>query len=212
MKINYKALELFPTPLVIMDIEEDTDALLNCKEFELSTVDADKLNHKNNPLGQRILEQYPAIRDLFINKFKEVMKQYMNYFDKEYMITTSWITHTAEGGQAQAHLHRNSFWSGVYYFDKDYPKGTADIQFQIERLGDYYFSSLDIKNYTPINTDAWTISPKPKRLLLFPSHLQHQIEVQTSNTIRKSLAFNIVPISRYGSFDSSYDIDWGKAA
>ena len=42
----------FPTPLVIMDIEEDTDALLDCKEFQLSTVDADKINHKNNPIAK----------------------------------------------------------------------------------------------------------------------------------------------------------------
>ena len=48
--------------------------------------------------------------------------------------------------------------------------------------------------------------------MFFPSYLKHRIMYHEDNAPRFSLAFNIVPISRYGSFDSSYDIDWGKAA
>ena len=51
-------------------------------------------------------------------------------------------------------------------------------------------------------------SPKKNLLILFPSYLFHQVLSYEGTSIRKSLAFNIVPIGFYGDGDSSYNTRW----
>ena len=50
--------------------------------------------------------------------------------------------------------------------------------------------------------------PSTNSLVLFPSYLSHRIAEHQSKKIRRSLAFNIVPVGSYGEYDSSYDTNW----
>ena len=207
---HFDVMELFPTPLIIMQIEEDTDELFEVKDFSesvCSNYGPDKV--RNDVRGKRILENYPHLRDMFLEKFNKVMEKYMAFKKKDYMITTSWITYMEKGGRSDRHCHRNCFWSGIYYFQNEYPEGTAKLKFHgPQNLGDYFFGLHEFEELTISNSTAWTYKPLPKTLYLFPSHLEHEIKTHEIDTIRQSLAFNIAPASRYGSFDSSYDQSW----
>ena len=99
---------------------------------------------------------------------------------------------------------------GVYYYQDEYEKGTAEICFNNpnEQLTDFYFDKDDIKQYVKSNSNAWIITPRPKLLLLFPSYLEHEILLHNVNTDRNSLAFNIVPTGRWGMSDSTFDTNW----
>ena len=146
---------------------------------------------------------------MFLEKFNQVMEKYMAFKKKDYMITTSWITYMEKGGRSDRHCHRNCFWSGIYFFQNEYPEGTAKLKFHgPQNLGDYFFGLHEFKELTISNSTAWTYKPLPKTLYLFPSHLEHEIKTHEIDTIRQSLAFNIAPVSRYGAFDSSYDPSW----
>ena len=204
--IKYDTEELFPTPLVKVKIEENTDELKLINNFTTSRIDKN-----GQTLGSmRILENYPIIRDLFISKFNYIAEEYLQYKKRKYLITTSWVTQTKLGGRSQIHKHRNSFWSGVYYYQDEYETGTAEICFNNpnEQLTDFYLDEDDIKQYVKSNSNAWVITPKPKLLLLFPSYLEHEILLHNINTNRCSLAFNIVPTGRWGMSDSTYDTNW----
>ena len=112
---HFDVMELFPTPLIIMQIEEDTDELFEVKDFSASVCSnygPDKV--RNDVRGKRILENYPHLRDMFLEKFNKVMEKYMAFKKKDYMITTSWITYMEKGGRSDRHCHRNCFWSGIY--------------------------------------------------------------------------------------------------
>ena len=64
-------------------------------------------------------------------------------------------------------------------------------------------------NHWNIKTSqTWRISPQHNLLLLFPSYLRHAIIKSKDDVVRDSLAFNIVPIGEYGSFDSTYNTGW----
>ena len=156
------------------------------------------------------MERFPRIRDLFLDKFNLIAEDYLGYIKKNYIITTSWVTYTKKGGRSQQHRHRNSFWSGVYYFQDEYPEGSAKIQFTnpAEGIPDVNYSNLDIDHFNKVNSNAWIFSPVPKQLLLFPSHLEHEIMLHEIDTVRHSLAFNIMPLNRWGDADSSYDMAW----
>ena len=104
----------------------------------------------------------------------------------------------------------NSFWSGVYYFQDDYPTGTAEISFNNPnaQLSSIFFTEDDIRNANKSNCSSLLIKPEPKLLLLFPSYMYHQVVSHTIDTERLSLAFNIMPITEWGSGDSYFNMDW----
>ena len=204
--IKYDIEELFPTPLIKVKVEENTEQLKFINDYTTSSVDKN-----GQTLGNmRVLEQHPNIRDLLLSKFNHVAEEYLKYKRRKYIITTSWITQTKIGSRSQLHSHRNSFWSGVYYFQDEYEMGSAKLSFSNpnEHRADVFFDESDIEQYTKSNSNAWVITPRPKLLLLFPSYLEHEILSHNINTDRKSLAFNIVPTGRYGMSDSTFDVNW----
>jgi len=217
---QYNVEELFPTPVISMILSEDTEDLKNINDFtaaQYTTEVAKDLDPYNNDMnitpdggGKRVLENYPRIRDIFLEKFSNIAEEYLGYRRKKYMISTSWVTYTKRGGRSQQHKHRNSFWSGVYYFQDEYPEGSAGIAFHNpwEGAPDINFADLDIENFNKLNSNMWCYQPQPKQLLLFPSHLEHEIMTHEADTLRHSLAFNIVPVERWGGQDSSFDVSW----
>jgi hypothetical protein len=52
---------------------------------------------------------------------------------------------------------------------------------------------VEIDNYDLLNSSKWTIRPKNKDILIFPSHLTHEVTPNTSDKNRYVLAFNIFP-------------------
>ena len=127
-------------------------------------------------------------------------------YECDFMITTSWLTVTNQGQSSGFHNHKNSFWSGVYYYD-EYDELVGDIQFY-NPLRTFDNFELIPKKKTLANAIAIEIKPKNKSLIFFPSFLAHRVTTHHSERPRHSIAFNIIPINHYGNDDSSYDTDW----
>ena len=108
--------------------------------------------------------------------------------------------------------HRNSFWSGVYYYHDNYDDDSGAIEFENPLLNrwDFMFDVPDIETLNEFNAGSWRFKPQKKRLILFPSHLKHSISLNKSNDIRYSLAFNIVPLGVWGEGDAAYDMAWSS--
>jgi len=210
MKNKYEILPLFSSPLVFTIIEENTDALNTYQNFVKSDIDStsNTTSNKNFNDKKRILEHYPKIRDILLKKFKEYSNEALKY-DNDYMITTSWITNVDQGGYAQRHFHKNSLYSGVYYFQDDYPEGCASLEFTspIMQLTDFMISPSE-SDCDILNSQSWIVNPQPKLLIFFPSYVNHQILIHRNNKPRRSLAFNIIPIGEYGQGDSTYKNSW----
>lgn len=209
--VTYDVNELFPTPIIEIEIEENTDELKFVKDFP-SNIDENNTFQGQTSKNLRILEKYPYTRDLLLSKFNYVAEDYLKYKKKKYIITTSWITKTLKGGYSHNHRHRNSFWSGVYYFQDEYEDGSAELCFSNpnEQLSDVIFEENDIKEDVIVNSNSAIFNPEPKLLLLFPSYLGHQILHHGINTERLSLAFNIMPTVQWGGADSAININWFK--
>ena len=204
-------LELFSTPIVTFKIEEDTHELNQINNYTQSVIsNYDNNNVSGSVTGKRILEQYPKIRDIFLDKFSNIAENYLKYKKRKYIITTSWITYTKKGGQSSNHNHRNSFWSGVYYFQDDYPKGSEHLKLNstISGLGDVFFAKNDCQEICANNSEVVNIQPESKMLILFPSYLKHEVSIHQIDKKRLSLAFNIMPVGRWGESDSSIDLSW----
>tara|TARA_X000000368_G_scaffold107073_1_gene83108 strand:+ start:257 stop:916 length:660 start_codon:yes stop_codon:yes gene_type:complete len=206
--MNYNVIPAFPSPVIMVDVEEDTSELLEHDQYSVSHEQKD--DYEKPVASQRVLEKYPKTKEILLNKFISVAEEVLGYKKRNYTITTSWFTLNNKGEGSQLHKHKNSFWSCVYYYQEEYPEGTGQILFDnpnVEKF-DFYFSAGDIKEINNNNSLSCVIPPQPNLLLIFPSYLQHQILTHKRDQHRSSLAFNIVPLGSWGDGDSSFDQSW----
>ena len=201
MKSKFELIQLFPVCVPIIHVDENTDEL-KTYDGEFQTITYSTCSQSKD---LRVLERYPKTKKILLDYFRKFSNEVLEY-NSDYGITTSWLTRTREGQSSTFHNHKNSFWSGVYYYD-DYDNNVAEIQFT-NPLAIYNQYELNVVNPTTANSNLSYIMPSPNSLVLFPSYLSHRIAEHRSKKIRRSLAFNIVPVGSYGEYDSSYNTNW----
>tara|TARA_B100000427_G_scaffold114643_1_gene95171 strand:+ start:264 stop:896 length:633 start_codon:yes stop_codon:yes gene_type:complete len=208
--MEYNVVTAFPSPIIQVYVEEDTSELLGHNQYTASHQTRERFDHSDPLASQRVLEKYPKTKEILLNKYISVAEDILKYKKRDYAITTSWFTLSKKGEGSQAHKHKNSFWSCVYYYQEKYSEGTGGILFNSPNteLFDYAFFENDIAEQNALNSRACVIVPQPNLLLVFPSYLQHKILKHNNDIPRSSLAFNIVPLGKWGTGDSHFDMSW----
>ena len=118
------------------------------------------------------------------------------YFSKEinFNITTSWVVKHQTGHFSQSHFHSNSLYSGVVYLQVDDTSGGIFFESKARQSPLYPTEmSIDIEEYTILNSVVWEYLPKNNDIIIFPSHLRHSVSVNNSKIDRYVIAFNIYP-------------------
>ena len=205
---RYVMKNIFSVPLLDTLVSQDTDELKTCDLYTYS--ENTKKEVVDSMESVRVLDKFPKTKNILLSYFYGIVKSQLKY-DGDFDITTSWITKTSKNESAQMHNHKNSFFSGVYYFD-EYDENCGGITFEnpLNQLSSYLVTTSDLNDNTiQYSSDSgMSIIPQSKLLLFFPSYMSHKIENHNSDKIRYSLAFNIVPVGLYGRSDSSYHTYW----
>jgi uncharacterized protein (TIGR02466 family) len=201
-----ETLPLFSCPVLKLYIDENTDELdKHIEKADFIHTSAFGSNWSYTSSDVRLLKKYPRIEKILLNKFKEVAKENL-YYENDFIISTSWMSRTEPGGYSQMHMHKNSFYSGVYYFN-EYDEDSSALEFETP-LTSYPDFQLIPTEFNVMNSNSWRIWPQKNLLVLFPSFVRHGVLENRSNETRYSLAFNIVPTGHYGEGDSAYDVGW----
>tara|TARA_R110002012_G_scaffold249498_1_gene427087 strand:+ start:1487 stop:2077 length:591 start_codon:yes stop_codon:yes gene_type:complete len=102
-----------------------------------------------------------------------------------------WCNINYKGGFNKAHIHPNSLWSGVYYVKTPKNCGTLKIE-------DPKSSSLMVRPRKTTQQEPqylWTevhFEAQAGRLIMFPSWLNHMVEINQSEEPRISISFNFL--------------------
>ena len=210
MNNNVFCMKPFTIPLVQMHVDEDTSELKSCNLYTRSNfqMQTDGTHEVDALRYYRVLEKFPTTKFLLTAYVNKVLNETIGY-DAKFAITTSWITLTTKNTKSQSHIHKNSFWSGVYYFDDDYGKNAGRLEFcnPIPQLSSF-LPGIREGEINSVTANEIYLKPRSKMLILFPSYVYHEVALHREDTNRHSLAFNIVPTGSYGSGDSSYDTSW----
>lgn len=202
MENNYEIIPLFPVPLyktiVPNKLSKVTHFLNNQELFSLET-------SLGQAYGERSKNTYilnePECLDLSKYILNHVLIYSKNYLGLRYdslKFSQSWISIKKPSQHHTPHSHSNSIISGVLYFG-DYDKNTSSIVFHNPKSSTNTFILSPLQNNQ--NT-RFSLSPTPGELIIFPSYLQHSVPENTTDKVRKSLAFNIVPTEGFGHEDS----------
>jgi uncharacterized protein (TIGR02466 family) len=177
---------LFPTPVYINNIDRDfteqelqfvNDQQNNCvkNEGNIHTEDSYILDKK----------QFKNIKIFLENCCKDYLEKIICPENNiELYITQSWLNYTKENQYHHKHLHSNSIISGVLYFNCN----NDNIKFYNSNIN-HTIKPL-IKKYNFWNSETWTFPAKTGELFMFPSSLNHGVDVKKGDNIRISLSFN----------------------
>jgi uncharacterized protein (TIGR02466 family) len=186
-------ISLFSSQLTIVNVKENTDYVKSI-DFEFLKTNTYFKSYMSK--DHKVLNKFPFLKQIILDHFYKFAKDTLRY-QNNFKITTSWITEI-EGEYSEFHHHKNSMFSGVYYFD-EYSDDSGHIEFK-NPLGCHSDFWLVPDDWNMANSLSYYIKPHKNLLIFFPSYLEHRI--CNNKETRRSLAFNIVPIPPYGHSDS----------
>lgn len=206
MKNNYKIIPIFPIPIFTIQVPSSFSNIIPL--FNQQKI-------KNNPLGlnsnfgQRsdnsyILNEssFLALSTYILDKATIYCKEVLNYNYKEYILSQSWISYKHPGDQHHPHTHSNSLISGVFYYEGNFKDQSSSINFSNTFLIESPTKPKYLSTRNQFSIPYFSLTPNPGMLILFPSSLPHSVPLNTTDKIRKSLAFNIVPKEGLGDEES----------
>ena len=150
---------LFASYIYTFQVTENTDRLKDHKETYKDVSKDVSYESGNASISRnlRVLEKYPKIKRNFIEKFKKIAKEEYEY-NEEFVITTSWFTKTEKGQYSNMHLHTNSFYSGVYYYD-EYTDDSSACKYESPLVAFPSYTMVP-REYNLKNSMNWRIFPK----------------------------------------------------
>tara|TARA_B100000745_G_scaffold220253_1_gene146770 strand:+ start:56 stop:691 length:636 start_codon:yes stop_codon:yes gene_type:complete len=182
---------IFPTPVYI--VKRDTN--LSPKEAKEIRKIIDKEGMYKNAGNSTSNNSY--IFNGKLKNIKQFCEEQLNIYVKEVInpkeeldiyITQSWLNITKPGEFHHEHSHQNSIVSGVFYIstEEDDKITFSDPNVKVKEL-----IKFEKKEYNPFNSSSWFFPSVTNDLVLFPSWLDHKVEVnEKATTDRISLSFN----------------------
>ena len=196
---------------------------INTKELYTQKKILEKKRYKGLINTKKKIIRKKKLTEFFLSKFGidsliiEIIKIFQQYtvdvlkLKNQFTISTSWFTKMKPKDTCRFHRHYNSFYSGLYYFN-DYEVNSGNICFldPLNSFNNFLIVPDSEQDCSIHNSKEWKIRPEKNMLIFFPSYLEHSILSNTSKKNRYSLAFNFVPIGKYGVSDSTYNTEWFK--
>jgi uncharacterized protein (TIGR02466 family) len=152
-----------------------------------NSVVSDKSLGNKTSLRSDLLE-HESLKDLK-RLFEDNVRVYAEKIiktDCQLYITNSWKNENHFKEPHSLHNHTNSIISGCYYIDVE----TSENSISFDRMSLPFTMNFKSKSYTEFNSTEWTVPIENNMLLLFPSSLFHQVRINQTNNIRRSIAFN----------------------
>jgi len=134
---------------------------------------------------------------------KEVDKKVLEFttsilgIEQELYITESWVAKTIKGGHHSIHNHPNSLFSGVLYLQ--IPTESSILFHYDNDLFKNFKFEFNFKNFNEYNSQVTRIMLNNNDLIIFPSWLNHSVEINNSQTERIVLGFNTFVKGNFGN-------------
>ena len=205
---QYNIFPLFASNFLVIEVNRDLDSnIQDLKKEKFYSTNQQGSKNSQSSVNMQVLEKVPILKKNILEEFNKYANEIL-CVDCEFEISKSWITKIEKNSFSQKHVHKNSFYSGVFYFD-EYANNSGQLELYTPLLyhSDFLITPVN-DNYTIHNSLTWKYSPQKNTLVFFPSYIEHRISENLQKSPRYSLAFNIVPTGRYGKGDSEIHANW----
>ena len=184
-------LPLFPTFVWKTQLAPHAWQPLNDRIGQVLAALAPELKHGQAWQSRHCLHELAEFSGFFayVNDATNAVLEFLKIGYREVEVTACWATINAPGRGHPKHVHPNSFLSGVYYLQTQ--SGADTINFHDPRVQTAVIRP-PVTELVAANADQAVISVTDGTLLLFPSWLEHSVDVNASLRVRISISFNIM--------------------
>jgi uncharacterized protein (TIGR02466 family) len=188
--------DLFPKTIAVGELKSLTpDVITRATELiDISSgneVEGDGAYTNDQQFLNRAI--FREVKQEILGMCKEFAKAYSHIVD-DIAICNSWGNVVGYGDSIRYHKHSNAYISGSFYLTDGSPFNIMDR----DRSELFGFSPRVEKGDNYRAMESFTINPKPRRIILFPSGLMHCVLPSKNQAKRYSVAFNAVPVGRIG--------------
>ena len=99
----------------------------------------------------------------------------------------------ANGGAISLHSHRNADLSAIFYIQTETGNDSGQLTFHAPK---HFLNNYPYANEGELGGAEIAIQPKRHRLILFPSHLEHEVKPYQGNCKRYSVSYDLSITSR----------------
>ena len=188
----------FTVPIFYIDMENSekinhkllNDILQWKKEDEKGTGRSNNLGwHSQEDMNLR--DEFEDIKNIINEKLNSIslIEQYSS--EADLVIEEMWANVSPKYAYNSYHFHPYSLWSGVYYVKA--PENSGQLKVEDPRSVALMVRPRMKEGKPPQR--LWreaSYDPKPGRLIMFPSWLNHCVDPNNSNDIRISVSFNFM--------------------
>ena len=181
----------FPTLIYAKDFKLDTDFLAKqimnwSKEDE--GLKKTNVNGWHSKTHMHTIPVFKPLVDELYQMQREIYKE--EFLAREPRLGNMWANINYKGSLNRSHVHANSFFSGAYYIKA--PKNSGLLKINDPRPGTHFIKPAR-KDEVPLHlAPEIHIQPKENRAIMFPSWLEHCVEMSESDDIRISVSFNFL--------------------
>jgi len=215
-KINY----LFPNHFFIKENLERKNILdtiewnyVNNLQKDMVSSNSNMVNPVMHSRNKNVLDNDAMLdlKNIILEKIDHIFKEVLNINPNlKPIITQSWLVIGKKEQMAHGHIHSNSILSGVYYIKTDKNDTLTFLNSQSFSLKpnfivlDFFDKTKPMKN--AIFRKLEKVKVEEGSLIIFPSHLMHQIDKINSNETRISIAFNTFVTGTLGSKEEATEL------
>mgnify|MGYP003123486200 FL=1 len=129
----------------------------------------------------------PLVDELYEMQ-REIYKEEL--LERKPKLGNMWANINYKGSLNMPHVHANSLFSGAYYIKV--PKDSGLLKLNDPRQETHFIKPAR-KDQVPLHlAPEIHIQPKENRIIMFPSWLEHCVEMNESEDIRISVSFNFI--------------------
>ena len=195
MDLNYKTVNIFPVPVHQFDVN-------GFSEIQDELIDYAYSVQKLNPIGESISNHggWQSTSFSIVNEDNILHKFLINCLAEFPVIKKSvdikveaWININKPGDYNVMHQHPSCDLSGVLWIKSHKDCGVIEFQSPVEfqTYDEIESYTEEFKHFNNYNHN-YCFNPIEGRILVFPSHLRHQVKENKSKENRISVSFNIL--------------------
>lgn len=159
--------------------DDELDEVIRLGETDTHGNFGNLIGNNHNILDNEKFSDIKKFIQKNLNEYIEKVVQPKN--DVSIYITESWLNYTRTNEYHHMHYHKNSYLSGVFYFNTVKDDKILLIDGQPQYCLEVESKALSDHYYVPVQHG---------QLILFPSLTYHKVEKNKDNETRVSLAFN----------------------
>ena len=194
MSVKYTLTNLFPSPVHIFDTDGFDEFKNNLIDYayKLREEDSKGFNISNRHGWQSRGFDLTNMNDLLHGTILQGLSSFPSIKNTTEMRASAWVNINYPNSYNILHSHPNSHLSGVMWIKS--PKDCGVISFDNPNGHQTY---TEINSYNQEFNDqffihhSYWLPPIEGRMIIFPSHLQHEVRENNSNEDRISVSFNI---------------------